>query len=64
MPPDVFKYHKFEESQAERSEEVRVTAQELADLFDTNLPKSREQALAFTKLEEAVMWANKSISKE
>jgi len=33
----------------------------LADLFDGLLPEGRCKSLAFTKLEEASMWAKKSV---
>lgn len=41
---------------------VKEIGQELIDLIDT-MPMSREFALAKTKVEEAVMWAVKGITK-
>jgi len=35
----------------------------LAAYINENCPDSREKSLAFTKLEEAVMWANASIAR-
>jgi hypothetical protein len=36
---------------------VRDEMRELAKMIAENTPESREQSLALTKLEEAVMWA-------
>ena len=40
---------------------IRARARQLAHLIDDSCPDSRERSLAFTKLEEAVMWANAAI---
>lgn len=48
--------------ETERSEIVRGKALELAKKIYLYCPECRERSLAFTKLEEALMWANKSIS--
>lgn len=58
-----FKYHAPKEGQAERYQKLRDKAKELAWLFEGECPESREKSLAMTKLEEAVMWANASISR-
>lgn len=58
-----FKYHAPKEGQPEKYEAIREKAKELAYLFDAECPNSREKSLAFTKLEEAVMWANASIAR-
>ena len=58
-----FKYHAPKEGQTEKYTAIRDKAKELAYLIDELAPKSREQSLAFTKLEEAVMWANASIAR-
>lgn len=42
--------------------QVKDLAEDLYSLFET-APSSREMALAKTKLEEAVMWATKAITK-
>lgn len=47
-----------------RIERVRSAAKELALQMDACCPDSRESSLAFTKLEETVMWAVKSIVLE
>ena len=46
----------------ERFNQIRDKGKALALLIDINCPDSREKSLAITKIEEAVMWANKSIS--
>lgn len=37
---------------------LRATAKSFARMLTVNCPPSRELALALTKLEESVMWAN------
>lgn len=58
-----FTYHKPKEGQPEKYEALREKAKELAYLIDELCPKSREQALALTNLEQAVFWANASIAR-
>ncbi|PZM65713.1 DUF7681 family protein [Paenibacillus dendritiformis] len=58
-----FKYHSPKPGQPEKYTAIREKAKELAVLIDETTPKSREQSLALTKLEEAVMWANASIAR-
>jgi hypothetical protein len=58
-----FRYHKPHGNQNERYEGLRQQARELAFTVQTYCPESREKSLAFTKLEEAVMWANASIAR-
>lgn len=58
-----FKYHSPKDDQPERYELIRKIAKELAITINENTPHSREQSLAFTKLEEAVMWANAAIAR-
>jgi hypothetical protein len=46
-------------------ETVRNAAEVLEGLIaPTGTPANREASVALTKLEEVVMWANKSISRE
>jgi hypothetical protein len=42
---------------------TRSKAKDLAEYFEAALPEGREKALALTKLEEALMWANASIAR-
>lgn len=42
---------------------VRNACKELAHMFDRDLPPGREKALAITKLEEAMFWANAGIAR-
>lgn len=43
--------------------EVKHRAYKLASAIYNYIPESRERSLAFTKLEEAIMWANKGLSR-
>lgn len=58
-----FTYHPPNSDQAQRCEDIRRNAYSLAGLIEALCPESREKSLAFTKLEEAVMWANASIAR-
>ena len=58
-----FTYHAPKEGQPKKYELVRDTAKNLAVLLNSVCPESREKSLAFTALEEAVMWANASIAR-
>jgi hypothetical protein len=51
-----------EEKRAEHGS-VRAACKELAHKFDRDLPPGREKALAATKLEEAMFWANAAIAR-
>jgi len=57
-----FKYHKPFGTMNERFGVLREKARELAILINISCPDSREKSIAFTKLEESIMWANKSIA--
>lgn len=57
-----FTYHPPIGNQQERYVELRDYAKKLALLILDVTPNSREQSLAITKLEESIMWANKSIA--
>lgn len=50
--------HKILEHQA-----LRELTKELGKHFEAALPESREKALAFTALEEALMWGNAAIAR-
>lgn len=58
-----FSYHAPKEGQPARYELIRSTAKGLAVTILGECPESREKALAFTKLEECVMWANAAIAR-
>ncbi len=58
-----FRHHPPKDDQAERYEMIRGQALVFAKDLVLLTPRSREQALALTKLEEAVMWANASIAR-
>ena len=58
-----FTYHPPKEGQQERYVAIREAGKGLANLVIAATPGSREQSLALTKLEEAVMWANAAIAR-
>ncbi len=51
--------HKVEESHST----VRYNTNQLIKLFRDVVPSGREQSVAITKLEEAMMWANAGIAR-
>ena len=58
-----FTYHSPKEGQPERYATLRNYARSYAQAIVQLTPVSREQSLALTALEEAVMWANASIAR-
>jgi hypothetical protein len=58
-----FTHHPPKNDQPERYLRLRAKAQELANLMLDSTPESREQSLAITNLEQAVMWANAAIAR-
>lgn len=58
-----FTYHAPKGDQPAKYEELRSGARLLAVTIKDLCPGSREQALAITKLEEVVFWANASIAR-
>lgn len=58
-----FTYHAPKDGQAEKYEELRELAKQIALRINNLCPPSRERSLAFTKLEESIMWANASIAR-
>ena len=59
---NVFTYHAPKGDQQERYVALRVKARELAQLVMDRTPTSREQSLALTSIQQAVMWANAAIA--
>jgi hypothetical protein len=58
-----FTYHPPEPEQPEVYQAVRDAGHLLALLIDAATYPSREQSLAITKVEEAVMWANAAVAR-
>ena len=59
-----FAYHPPNPQRAKEHEHIRATLREVAaDLMEI-LPPGREAALARTKLEEAMFWANAAIARQ
>jgi hypothetical protein len=59
---NIFTYHSPKGNQPERYEQIRGFAKSMAAMLETNCPESREKSLAFTSLQQMVMWANASIA--
>lgn len=59
---NTFVYHGAGPDQAKRYEFIRARARAFAQVIVTLTPPSREQSLAITALEEAVMRANQAIA--
>ena len=57
-----FTYHAPFGSQPTRYSQIRAKAKELAELIQDSTPASREQSLALTSVQQAVMWANAAIA--
>ena len=57
-----FTYHPPTDDQIPRYEALRKIGKDLAQAIHSYAPDSREKSLAITKVEEAVMWANKAIA--
>ena len=58
-----FTYHRPHGTQNARYIELREAARALAMQITEMCPESRERALAVTKLEESIFWANASIAR-
>jgi len=59
---NVFTYHKPFGNQPERYEQLRKVAKEFAINVVNHTPVSREQSLALTSIQQAIMWANAAIA--
>ena len=58
-----FTYHSPIAHQVPRYSQLRESAKELALLILELTPTSREQSIAFTKLDECIMFANAAIAR-
>jgi len=58
-----FTYHVPTDTQTVHYTLIREFAKEFANRINSLCPDSREKSLAFTKLDELVMWANASIAR-
>ncbi len=59
---NTFTYHKPFGDQPQKYEVIRSQAKVLAGILNDLCPESREKSLAFTSLQQAIMWANASIA--
>lgn len=59
----MFTYHPPKPGQPEKYRAIRDKAKELATVIFEMTPDSREQAIAYSKLDEVVMWANAAIAR-
>jgi hypothetical protein len=55
--------HKPSDSVANSMEAVRAVAKDLANEIDGHCPDSREKSLAFTNLEQCVMWSMAALAR-
>lgn len=58
-----FTYHAPSGDQAGKYEALRDCAKTFASLVVELCPESREQSLAITNIEQAVMWSNAAIAR-
>jgi len=58
-----FTYHPPKGDQQERYIKLKDKAKEFAQLIVDLCPESREQSLAITSLETAIMWANAAVAR-
>jgi hypothetical protein len=58
-----FSYHPPKDDQAERYNRIRAEILATAMFIMENTPKSREQSLALTNLEQVLFWSNASIAR-
>lgn len=59
-----FQFHKMSDENRKMAEKIRTDFINLADTIDIYCEDNREKSLCLTHLEEALMWCNKSLSKE
>ena len=59
-----FTHHAPNAEQLEKYDQLRSVASGFAHYVAAKVPPGREQALAITKIEEAIMWANAGIARQ
>ncbi len=59
-----FTYHAPKGDQPDKYARIRLAGKNFALLVNELCPQTREQSLAITKIEEAVMWANAAIARD
>lgn len=57
-------YKDVTKEQQDKIDLIRSSFSNMYDVLDINCEKGRETSLAYTKLEEAQMWAIKGITRE
>ncbi len=58
------KYLEVNKEKQDRIDLIRNSFSNMYDVIDVNCKTNRETAIAYTKLEEAQMWAIKGITRE
>ena len=59
-----FKFHPAKDEIIKLNhQEIRTSCLHLSQVIDKLVPEGREKALAITKLEEVMMWANAGIAR-
>lgn len=58
-----FDVHPASPERQKTHQRVREACKALAEFIAANVPAGRERSLAFTKLEETMMWANKGVAQ-
>lgn len=59
---NALRFHPLTPGRGELHERLRDAAMALADVYDELLPGSREASLAFTSVQESLMWANAALA--
>lgn len=57
-----FKFHAMSDEAKMHSDKIQEDIINVADVIDIYCSEGREKSLALTKLEECLMWVNKSLS--
>jgi hypothetical protein len=59
---NIFTFHSVKGDQADRYPKIRQAGLDLALVILDNCPDSRERSTAFTRIQEAIMFANAAIA--